>query len=150
MDENKELSQIIDQHRWLMNNGLITDTVKNQLFFCGSIVHKNVQALSVDVNPETKTVKYSIYVNASLIDQIEKYKELSVSKTLWGMWKFKRIIKKEGNLDFQKVLNKFVLDFCGSKWRTKVDVLDFATYIDEVQEGESEGSGYDFNKLSDK
>lgn len=43
--DSKELAQFLDQERWLINNGLLTDSVKNQLFFCGSIVHTEVQAV---------------------------------------------------------------------------------------------------------
>lgn len=141
MDPKKEmnLEEYVDQRRWLLNNGLITDDVKNQLFFCGSIVHKEVQAVEVDIVPENKLVKYRIYIDEDLINKIAKYHVLSKSTTLFGMWRFKRLLKKEGALDFQQVLNSFVRDFCGPKWSVTVETVDFKTYV----EGLGEQSGTD-------
>jgi hypothetical protein len=136
--DSQQLAEFIDQQRWLMNNGLISDSVKNQLFFCGSIVHKDVQAVELNINTDSKLVEYKIYVNQDLIQKIEKYKKLSTATSLFGLWRFKRLLKNEGSLDFQSILNKFVIDFCGSKWRTTVDILDFANYVDSL--GDSGGN----------
>ena len=68
--DSKELLEYVDQQRWLMNNGLISDSVKNQLFFCGSVVHRDVQAVELQISPETKVVDYKIYVNKSLLKKI--------------------------------------------------------------------------------
>jgi hypothetical protein len=139
--DNQQLAEFIDQQRWLMNNGLISDSVKNQLFFCGSIVHKDVQAVELEVRPESRLVEYKIYVNKDLISKIEKYKKLSTSTSLFGLWRFKRLLKQEGSLEFQAVLNKFVIDFCGGSWKATVEVLDFANYIDGLgEQGEDSGS----------
>jgi hypothetical protein len=135
-DKNINLDEYVDQRRWLLNNGLITDDVKNQLFFCGSIVHKEVQAVELDLIADEKKVNYKIYVDKNLLKKIQKYKDLSKSNSLIGMWLFKRFLKKEGSLDFQQVLNKFVTDFCGPKWYATVEVVDFDTYIENEVQGE--------------
>jgi hypothetical protein len=131
MDETK-LQEYIDQHRWLLNNGLVGDDVKNQLFFCGSIVHKDVQAVEVDITPENKVVSYRIYVDRDLLKKIDKYHRLSRSTGLVGMWLFKRFLVKNGSLDFSAILKKFVKDFCGPKWTAEVEVKDFGTYVENV------------------
>lgn len=117
-----------------MNNGLISDSVKNQLFFCGSIVHKDVQAVELQIKPEEKTLDYTIYVEKPLLKKIDTYKKLSTATGLFGMWKFKRFLKKQGSMDFQQILSRFVHDFLGNQWTTKVDVKDFAEYIETVGE----------------
>jgi hypothetical protein len=115
--EKKELEQFLDQERWLINNGLLTDSVKNQLFFCGSIVHSQVQAVELEINPEQKQVQYTIYVNKDLIRKIELYKKLSTATSLFGMWKFKRFLKKNGALDFQGTsLCRIIVDLNGPQW----------------------------------
>lgn len=143
MDSKKEqsvsLEEYVDQRRWLLNNGFITDDVKNQLFFCGSIVHKEVQAVELDLEPEAKKVKYRIYVNNDLIKKIDKYYVLSKSTSLFGMWRFKRFLKKEGALDFNQIMNKLVRDFCGPAWSATVEVVDFDTYVEGL--GEQSGTG---------
>lgn len=143
MDRNKEvnLEEYVDQRRWLLNNGLITDDIKNQLFLCGSIVHKEVQAVEVelDVLGDNKIVNYTIYVNTDLINKIELYKTLSKSTTLFGMWRFKRLLKKDGALDFQQILGNYVKDFCGPHWRVTVKTVDFNSYIEGLGENSETG-----------
>ena len=149
---NKELNleEYVDQRRWLLNNGFITDDVKNQLFFCGSIVHKDVQAVEVEIVPETKTVQYKIYIDKDLIKKIEEYKVLSKSTSLFGMWRFKRFLKKEGALDFQQILGKFVRDFCGNKWSVSVEIVDFNSYVEGLgEQSETDGSSQQSNQLPD-
>ena len=127
---NINLEEYVDQRRWLLNNGLVTDDVKNQLFFCGSIAHKEVQAVELDIVPDKKLVLYKIYVNQDLLSKIDRYKELSKSTSLFGMWRFKRFLKREGALDFQQILGNLVKDFCGPKWSVQVEVVDFNSYVD--------------------
>lgn len=149
--DKKQLAEYVDQQRWLLNNGLVTEDVKNQLFFCGSIVHKDVQAVEVDISIEEKSVQYRLYFNSDLVKKVEKYSKLSKSTGLFGMWRFKRLLQKEGSLDFQNILDKFVKDFCGPKWFAKVAVVDFNTYIEELgaQSGDQSEDGEQLNKLSD-
>lgn len=152
MDPKNEmnLEEYVDQRRWLLNNGLITDDVKNQLFFCGSIVHKDVQAVEVDIVVESKLVKYKIYVDKDLINKISEYHVLSKSTTLFGMWRFKRLLKKEGSLDFQQVLNNFVRDFCGPKWSVSVETVDFSTYVEGLgEQSETDERRQQLNQLPD-
>lgn len=143
------LEEYVDQRRWLLNNGFITDDVKNQLFFCGSIAHKEVQAVELDLEADKKIVKYKIYVNPDLIKKIDKYKVLSKSTSLFGMWRFKRFLQREGALDFQQILNKFVKDFCGPEWRATVEIVDFNTYIEGLgDQNDVAGSSQQLNQSS--
>lgn len=132
-NKDTKLEEYVDQRRWLLNNGLVTDDVKNQLFFCGSIVHKDVQAVELKIDSAEKHVLYSIYVHKTLLDKIEKYHTLSKSDKLFDMWRFKRLLKKEGSLDFTRVLDAFVKDFCGPKWKVSVETLDFNSYVEGIE-----------------
>ncbi len=130
--DQKEIVEYMDQQRWALSHGIVSDAVKNQLFFCGSIVHKEVQAVELEIEPEKKSVLYRVYVDSALLKKIELYKKLSTSTSLFGMWRFKRLLKKEGALDFKQILNKFVKDFCGPTWSADVEVVDFAKYVDSI------------------
>lgn len=146
----EKLTEMVDQQRWLLNNGLVTDSVKNQLFFYGSIIHPDVQAIEVKIRPEDKLVDYTVYFTKKTLNKMEKYKKLSTSTSLLGMWRFKRFLKKEGSLNFQGMLSGFVKDFCGSSWNTKVTIIDFDVYVDSIGvEGEPDGASQQSNKLSD-
>ena len=148
--EDKELAEYVDQQRWLLNNGLISDGVKNQLFFCGSIVHKEVQAVEVDIVADEKLIKYTLYFEKKTLKKVDKYHRLSKSTSLFGMWQFKRFLEKEGTLDFPNMLNKFVRDYCGPQWSSAVTLKDFDTYIEELgEQGENHGGSQSPNQLPD-
>jgi len=148
--ENRELAEYVDQQRWLLNNGLISDDVKNQLFFCGSIVHKDVQAVEVDLTPDDRLVKYSLYFDKKTLSKVDKYHRLSKSTSLFGMWQFKRFLQKEGTFEFGQMLNKFVRDYCGPKWSAEVTIKDFDTYLEELgAQGENHGGSQPPNQLPD-
>lgn len=148
--DSKELEEFLDQQRWLLNNGLVTDSVKNQLFFCGSIVHSEVQAVELSIAPDEKRVDYTIYVSKNVIDKIALYKKLSTSTSLYGMWRFKRFLKKEGALDFPGMLTKFVTDFCGPKWSATATIVNFDEYVEATgEQGETDKSSQQLNKLPD-
>jgi len=141
MDGNA-LAEYIDNQRWLMNNGLLNDGAKNQLFVYGSIVHKDIEAVELHIDVSTKKISYQLYVGKSLLGKIEKYKKLSTAKGFFDMWKFKRLLQKEGNLNFQHVLGRFVRDFCGPSWVTEVEVIDSLKYVEGFKEsGEAEPPG---------
>jgi hypothetical protein len=149
--DSQDLTEFLDQQRWLLNNGLITDSVKNQLFFCGSVVHSDVQAVELSIEAENKKVNYTIYVGKDLLKKIDKYNSLVSSKTLFKMWQFRRLLKKEGSLDFQSILNKFVKDFCGPKWSASVNVVDYNNYIDSIEDNDEHSySSEQFDKLPDR
>jgi hypothetical protein len=146
--ESKELAEYVDQQRWLINNGLANDDIKNQLFMYGSIVHKEVEAVELSIELTEKKVNYKIYVSKSLIEQMELYKRLSTSTGLIDMWRFKRMLKKGENLNFEHILRKFVRDFCGPKWSAAVEVLDIAEYAEGYEQGGAP-SGPPTNKQPD-
>jgi hypothetical protein len=140
--EKFTLEEMLNTQRWLLNNGLVPDSVKNQLFMLGSIVHAEVQAVEVKIRPEVKVVDYIVYINKDLMKKIEKYRKLSTATSLFGLWRFRRFLKKEGTLDFQGMINSFVRDFCGPNWTAAVSIADFDAYVDALNgvEGEPDRS----------
>lgn len=150
MDQQEKLSltEMLNTQRWLLNNGLVPDSVKNQLFFYGSIVHTEVQAVEVKIRPEDKVVDYTVYVPKTLLKKMDKYRKLSTATSLFGMWRFKSFLKKEGSLDFNSMLNSFVKDFCGPTWSATVAITDFDAYVDNIgAEGEPHGQGQQPNQM---
>lgn len=134
--DNHELLKYIDHHRWLLNNGMMNDQIKNQLYLYGSMLHKDVRALEVDIDPGSRNISYVIYVSNKLIKKLEKYEKLSKSDSLWGLWRFRSLLKKEGNLNFKIILKKFIKDYCGPNWSTSVKVTSIDTYVDGYENEE--------------
>ena len=137
--DSKQLAEYLDQSRWLLNNGLINDGIKNQLFMYGSIVHKDLKALELDIKTEAKELEYRLFFDEKTLKLIAKYEELSKSDSMWGLWRFRRMLKKHGNLNVHHVLSKFVKDFCGPNWTVKVNLMDFKNYVEGNDGGAESG-----------
>ena len=131
---NEELLKYVDMQRWLMNSGLFTQSMKNQLFAYGSLVDSAVQAVELDIVIETQTLKYTIYVPTATLKLLEKYKRLSTATSFIGLWRFKRFLLKHGDLNYRNILQGFVSDFCGPKWNIDITVLDIKQYNEEQNE----------------
>ncbi len=132
--EQLPLKDMVDHQQWLIENGLFTDLAKDNLYLYGSLVHKDIQALHVIIEPDTKTIKYNLYAPTDLLRKVELSHKLRNSTSVWDLWRFKRLFKKEGNLSFQPLLNKFVKDFCGPKWKAEVTLKNVSEYVDGLED----------------
>lgn len=141
--DDEVLYRILDQQRWLMNNGLLNDMHKDQLYMYGAIVHKDVNAVELDIDVEKKTISYYLYVEGSLIKKISKFKKLSKSTGLFNMWRFKRMLEKDGNLNLGAIIGRFVKDYCGPNWSSSVKIMNIKEYEDGYQQGESADQQFD-------
>jgi hypothetical protein len=138
MSNNLELNDHVDHQRWLLEHGFINDLHKDNLYMYGAIVHKDINALEIDIDCERKLVKYALFCDGSLLKKIEKYKKLSESDGVIGLWRFKKMLVKEGNLNIKHLLNRFVKDYCGPKWRVEVSLTDYKDYKDGFEEEQKE------------
>lgn len=137
MESNEEINKLnehIDHQRWLLENGFINDLHKDNLFAYGSVVHIDVKAVEVDVVVENKKIAYCLYVTSSLLKKIEQYRQLSTSTSIMGLWRFKRMLKKEGNLNLRHLLTGFVNDYCGPGWSVDLSLKDFRKYEEGFEE----------------
>lgn len=134
VQQDSVLLKTLDHQRWLMNHGFINDMHKDQLYIFGALVHKEVQAVELDMDVDKKIISYRLYTIASLKRKMSKFKKLSKETGIWGMWKFKRLYEKEGNLDFSAIISRFVADYCGPKWEAQVQVVDIKEYEDGYRE----------------
>lgn len=133
------MSAILDQismTQWLLNNNLMDQSFKNNIFFYGTIAHPAVQAVNCDVIIKEKTIKYTLYFNHSMLQLIHKFKKLSQSTSLFSRWRYKRMLKKTGNLHLHKILEQCIKDYCGANWRVLVNYDDIRNF--KVVENENE------------
>lgn len=140
--DQTRLDKIIDTHRWLMNNGFLNDIVKDQLMLFGAIVHTKILNVELTVDPDIKKISYVLYVSKSLLKKHKKYLQLRGQDGIWALWRFKRLYKKERNLDFAMLIERFIKDYLGPKWTSSVEVKDTAEYKEgyEYEEEKTEES----------
>jgi len=123
-----DTNDLIDHQRWLIDNGFINDLHKDNLFVYGTLVHKEIEAVEARIDITNKVVDYDLYITFSLRKRIDRYEELSKSKSIMGLWLFKRMLLKEGNLNFLQLLNNFVKDYLGPKWSVTANLKDIREY----------------------
>jgi hypothetical protein len=132
-----EINDHVDQQRWLINNGLFNDMHKDNLYLFGALVHKDVLALELSIDIATKTVKYQLHCSDRLFKALAKYNKLKSSDKLLDLWKLKRLLKKEGNLNFSILIDGMVKNFCGPSWAVIVEVKDLKDYEEEPYKPEA-------------
>ena len=132
------LHRMLDTQRWLMNNGFSNDIIKDQIFMFGSVVHKNVEAVEAKIDPEKKVVSYDLYLSSSLLKKHMAFLKLRTEDSLMSLWRFKRLLKKEGNLDFSKLINNFITDYLGPKWASEVNVKNVSDYSEDYERTEEQ------------
>lgn len=118
----------LSHQRWLIDNGFINDLHKDNLYMYGAIVHRDIEAVEVRIDMSTKTIAYDIYAPTRLLRKMNKYFILSRSNSIIGLWRFKRMLKREGNLNITNLLSKFVKDYLGPKWGVEVNLKDIKAY----------------------
>lgn len=128
---SNDVYEHLDQHRWLLNNGLFTDQAKDTLYLYGAIVNKQITAVELSVNSNTKAVKYTLYAEPSLLRDYNRYYALKNTDSIFGMWKLKRLLKRHGNLEFLKILSGFVKTYCGPTWSVDLELKESSEYEDK-------------------
>lgn len=133
----------VDHQRWLIDNGFINDLHKDNLYMYGALVHKNIEAVQVDVDVEKKAVAYELYVSSALIKKLDKFHKLSKSQSLLDLWLLKRLLIKEGNLNFENILSRFVKDYLGPKWSITLQVKNIKDYEEGFEQSGNDGAAAD-------
>lgn len=124
----------VDHQRWLIDNGFINDLHKDNLYMYGTIVHKDVRAVEVHIDIENKSIDYEIFIDSRLMGKVNKFKLLSGSKGLFDLWRLKRLILKEGNLNFEAILRNFVKTYLGPKWNVSMVLKDIKAYEEDYKQ----------------
>lgn len=134
MSEKTKTAQLIDHKRWLLNNGLADNGIKNDLFMYGAVCHPKVKAVNLDVDFLKKSVYYDLYFDKSTLERIGKFKKLAENDTIFNLWRLRRMVKKYGNLHVEQILRNFIGDYAGPNWSTDIRLHDVTTYVQEAKE----------------
>lgn len=125
------IEEMLDSDRWLMNNGLFSDSAKNNLYVYGFLVNKGVVGVEVSIDASTKTVSYLLYLQEKVVDAISKSHTLKERGSLWSLFLLRRLLKKHGNLNLKPLLEGFVKDYCGPQWNVTMEIRKESEFKDE-------------------
>jgi hypothetical protein len=127
----EHIAEHIDQQRWLLNNGLITDEAKNNIYVYGTLVHSDIQAVDVAIDVEKKAIYYVLFAPKSFIKRYKKFLHLKDATSLFSLLKLKFLLKRRGNLNIGGILRSFITDYCGPTWSVSFELKDIKEYKDE-------------------
>lgn len=124
-------NEALSNQRWLLDNGFIHDVHKDNLYIYGSLLHVGIKHVELTVEPKTKQVSYKLYCSNKLEKKIKLFNNLKDKQSIFHLWRLKRLLKKEGNLDFLSVLSHMVMAYCGPSWNVSLSIKNEKEYIDE-------------------
>lgn len=128
------ISEHLDQQRWLLNNGLVTPAAQDNLYAYGYFSHPQVTNVLVTVDVATKSISYQIFLPNRILTLVDKLAKYRKSNSILSLLLMRRLLKKEGNLDIKTILTKFVKDYCGPSWRVEVALFKESDYREPVPE----------------
>lgn len=135
---SEKVANLLDHKRWLLNSGLADDGIMNDLYTYGAICHPKVKAVECSIDVLKKLVVYNVYLENGDFETVLKFAKLSKSKSLFGLWRFKRLIKQHGNLHIHAIIQRFIRDYCGPTWNAHVEVKRLSEYVESPNgEGQS-------------
>jgi hypothetical protein len=127
-----KIEEYLDQQRWLLNNGLFTDSAKDNLYLYGTLVHKDIRAVDMTVDPTVKKASYKLFFDAPVLKIHKQYQSLKGTQSLIGLLRLRYLLKKNGNLEFGKMLDGFVKAYCGPSWGAIIELKDIKEYVENA------------------
>lgn len=143
-------TDIVAHQRWLINNGLLNDQLKDNLYLFGAILHVDILHVELDVHVSEKKLDYRLYVSPDLKHDFDKFNKLSKSRTRMSLWRMKRLLKKHGNLDFTSLLTKMVHDLCGPDWTIAAEVKNAVDYTEDYEQDDDTAGSTTINKPTNR
>ena len=127
--------------RWSLNAGIMTDQIKDTLYGYAYLIHPDIKAAEVSIDLTVKAVDYKVYVSKKIYGCITAYRSNVQSGGIIALWKARRLVKKHGNLELEKVLKDFVNRFCGPGWSTNLTIDIDSNYVSKDKTNEHPGDG---------
>lgn len=121
------LEEFLNIDRWLVKNGLVSESVQENLFAYACLSHPGVitNETEVIVNVKEKVIEFKIAIEKGYTKYM-RYKwmlnKLKDSKSIPLLWLKLRIMKKNNMIDVERILKKMVSDYLGRAWTVKVEV----------------------------
>jgi len=115
--KGKELSldELINIDRWLLNKGMISESVKQNLLGYGYLAHGNTLDIEVAVDAEKKILFYKIFLSAKDAKKYLKFKKkltkYQKSDSILSKLLQIRLLKKYTKYNLDSNLNRFIKDY---------------------------------------
>ena len=127
----------IDHHKWLVENNLLTEEMKNNIGMLAYCLIEDTIDASTDIDFESKSISYKLiipdelYRNLLLLETYKNKKEL-------GFFERRRLkkflLKKKENdesglgYELEEIANKFIKAYFNNEWRARVEFKSLKDY----------------------
>lgn len=119
--------QYVDSRRWLINNNLITDSIKNDLFVLATVIDTKILAISLDINFKSKMIDYVIYTDSITMFRYRVAKKLRSNKVLYYLL-CKRLRVFEDIDGHEDMLNNNLALTLGPSWKASLRFIHISSY----------------------
>lgn len=130
----------INHHKWLVDSGLLTDEMKDNVAMGAYCLVENVHEASTFMDFENHIVHYKLILpdalakNLELLERYEKYDDLG----FFEMMRLKKFLKIKNKTDesglgykLESIANGFIKAYLSDKWNAKVDFKSVKDYDGE-------------------
>lgn len=122
-----QAAQILYADRVLLDHGLVSETIQQNLFFYGTIASPLIRDVEIDVDVDKKILYYKLYLSrwdlAKYRRYLRKLQKYADPKTLLGKYLKLRLLRKAPIWNIEKNL-KMHLSVYAPNFSVSVEVLD--------------------------
>jgi hypothetical protein len=127
----------VDHHKWLVENNLLTDEIKDNVAMAAYCIVENVENAFTRMDFNNNTVHYLIVLPEQLFNNIKLLERYEATKNIgfFEMRKLKKFLELKKETDelgmgyrLQDIANKFVKSYLSDKWRATVNIVSAKDY----------------------
>jgi len=122
----------IDHHKWLVNNNILTDQVKDTIAMCGYCLIEDTKDVSTSIDFNNKVVYYKLLISAKLYDNVMLLDKFNNGGKIgfFESFKLKKFIKNKKQNDetglgynVEEIGNRFIRNYLTKEWSVKVKLF---------------------------
>jgi hypothetical protein len=127
----------IDHHKWLVDNNLLTDEIKDNVAMAAYCIVEDVKNAFTKMDFNNNIVNYVIILPDELYNNIQLLQRYEATKKL-GFFEMRRLKKflqaKKENDEFamgyklDDIANKFVKSYLSDKWSARLTIVSEKNY----------------------
>lgn len=125
----EEIEQLVGTDRWLMNSGLVTESVQQNLLLYGYLSSSLVDDVEVEIKPAEKWIKFQLYMKRKNLKKYSRFAKAWAKyggdvTSLWGKWRKLRLCRHGVYMNIDRNLRKLVGDYLPN-FKVLIEVLPY-------------------------
>jgi hypothetical protein len=122
----------VDHHKWLVNNNILTDHVKDTIAMGGYCLLEEVKDVKTSIDFNDKIVTYSLLIPDKLYENIELLNRFNSGENigLFESFRLKKFIKNKKESDeiglgynLEEIGNRFIKNYLTKDWSVKISLF---------------------------